>query len=55
MSRRKMGQIENPAALVAIAWAAHQTNDRDLERSAKSILLDRFGIKLSFTKRVIGG
>ncbi|MFT5324196.1 MAG: hypothetical protein ACI8P0_002056 [Planctomycetaceae bacterium] len=35
-------------ALVAIIRAAHLSSDRDLERSAKRELTERFGMRLSF-------
>lgn len=40
-----------PAELVAVARAAHLTEDRDLERAAKRELLDRFGIAITFRRR----
>lgn len=38
----------SPAELVAIIRAARLSNDRELERSAKRDLSERFGIKLTF-------
>ena len=40
--------IESPAALVAVIVAARRTSDRDLERSAKTELEKKFGVKLIF-------
>lgn len=42
---------DSPAALVAIARAAHEVGDRELERAAKRELLDRFGVVLTFARR----
>ena len=36
------------AALLAIARAAHQTGDHQLERAARKLLRDRYGIEVSF-------
>ncbi len=41
---------EGPAALVSVARAAHRTGDRDLERAARRLLLDDYGIRISFTR-----
>ena len=38
----------SPAELVAIIRAARLCSDRELERSAKRELSERFGIKLTF-------
>lgn len=40
----------NPPTLVAIAMAARQTGDRDLERSAIRELKERHGVKVSFCR-----
>ncbi len=37
-------------SLVAIARAAHQTGDRELERAARRLLRERFGIKITFRR-----
>jgi hypothetical protein len=42
---------DSPAALVAIARAARQAGDRDLERAARGQLSERFGITISFARR----
>jgi hypothetical protein len=41
---------EGPAALVSVARAAHRTGDRDLERAARRLLLDEYGIRISFSR-----
>jgi hypothetical protein len=41
---------DSPAALVAIARAAHVTGDRDLERAARNALIDQWGIRIVFTR-----
>lgn len=46
---------ESPSALVAIAHAAHQVKDRDLERVARRQLAEQHGIVLSFKRRQTGG
>lgn len=38
----------SPTELVAIIRAARMSGDRELERSAKRDLVERFGIKLTF-------
>lgn len=43
-------EVSNPAALVAIAKAAHENGDRELERSAKRLLLEQHGIGLTFRR-----
>jgi hypothetical protein len=42
--------FSDPPALLAIARAAHQIGDRDLERAARKLLRDRHGIKVSFRR-----
>jgi hypothetical protein len=42
---------EGPAALVSVARAAHRTGDRNLERAARLLLLDDYGIRISFTRK----
>jgi hypothetical protein len=44
----------DPTALVAIAKAAHQTGDRELERAARRELQDRHGIILRFVRPAKG-
>ena len=41
----------SPAELVAIIRAARMSSDRELERSAKRELADRFGITLKFSAK----
>ena len=41
----------SPASLVAITYAAKAVGDRDLEWAAKQELLERFGIKLTFSTK----
>jgi hypothetical protein len=47
-----MDEIKNegPAALVSVARAAHRTGDRDLERAARRLLLDSYGIRIAFAR-----
>lgn len=40
----------SPAALVAIAKAARQAGDRDLERAARRQLQERHGIRITFDR-----
>jgi hypothetical protein len=40
--------MTDPAALVAIARAAHLTGDRDLECTARRLLRENHSIELSF-------
>lgn len=42
--------MSSPATLTAIAYAAHQTRDRDLEREAVRRLRTEFGIELRFKR-----
>jgi hypothetical protein len=44
-----------PATLTAIAYAAHQTRDRDLERAAIRRLRAEFGIVIRFAAPPKGG
>jgi hypothetical protein len=43
--------MSDPAALVAIARAAHLTGDRALERAARRLLRESHGIDLSCRRR----
>lgn len=43
---------KSPAELVAIANAAHRIGDRELERTAKRELKDRFDIEIRFGRKV---
>jgi hypothetical protein len=40
--------LEDPPSLLAIANAAHRVGDRDLERAARRLLREQFGIEVSF-------
>jgi hypothetical protein len=40
----------DPPALLAIARAARQVGDRDLERAARRLLRERYGIDISFRR-----
>jgi hypothetical protein len=40
----------SPATLTAIAYAAHQTRDRDMEREAVRRLREEYGIELRFMR-----
>lgn len=51
MPERDLNTSDSPAALVAIARAARIVRDRDLERSARQELRERFGIELSFLRQ----
>ena len=42
--------MNSPATLTAIAYAARQTGDRDLQREAIARLKSEYGITLSFTR-----
>jgi hypothetical protein len=42
--------LNSPPALVAIARAAHAVGDRDLERAAKTELVESFGITIRFSR-----
>ena len=44
--------LKSPAALVAIAYAAHRTGDSTLEVMATEELRDRFGIELRYRDSV---
>ena len=41
---------DSPATLVAIIVAARRAGDRELERDARQKLLDRYGVRLSFSQ-----
>ncbi len=43
-------ETQNPAALVAVAKAAHTMGDRRLERAAKRLLREQHGIIISFRR-----
>ncbi|MEI8373689.1 MAG: hypothetical protein WCJ35_12750 [Planctomycetota bacterium] len=43
-------KTQTPAALVSVARAAHRINDRELERAAKKLLLEEFGIRIIFQR-----
>jgi len=45
-----MTQNSSPATLVAIIVAARNSKDRDLERTAKKELRERFGVNLTFQR-----
>jgi hypothetical protein len=42
--------FSDPPALLAIARAAHQIGDRELERAARKLLRERHGIEVSFRR-----
>jgi hypothetical protein len=42
--------LSDPPALLAIARAAHLIGDRDLERAARRILRERYGVEVSFRR-----
>ncbi len=42
--------LTDPPALVAVARAARLTGNRDLERAARRLLKERWGIELSFRR-----
>ena len=42
--------LESPLPLVAILVASKRTGDRDLERTARFELEERFGMKIAFTR-----
>ena len=42
---------QDPATLFAIAVAAHQAKNRDLERSAKRQLRAKFGVRITFERQ----
>lgn len=44
--------MSTPATLTAIAYAAHQVQDRDLEREAVRRLRDEYGIELRFKRQL---
>lgn len=44
--------LSDPPALLAIARAAHQIGDRDLERAARKLLRERYGIEVSFRQTI---
>jgi hypothetical protein len=46
----KISNKEGPGALVSVARAAHRTGDRNLERAAKRLLRDDYGIQISFVR-----
>jgi hypothetical protein len=43
-------QFTAPPALLAIIRAARAAGDRDLERGARRILLEQYGIELTFRR-----
>lgn len=46
----KTKDMRNPSELVAIAYAAHATGNRELERAAKQELLSRHEIEIRFRR-----
>jgi hypothetical protein len=44
--------LSDPPALLAIARAAHLIGDRDLERSARRLLRERYGVEVSFRRAI---
>jgi hypothetical protein len=40
--------MASPAGLVAIIVAAHRSADRELEREARRLLKEQYGVKLTF-------
>lgn len=54
MSTTTKPMQSDPTALVAIARAAHQSGDRELERAARRELLERHGIILRFARTTKG-
>ena len=40
--------LSDPPALLAIARAAHLMGDRDLERAARKLLREHYGIEVTF-------
>jgi hypothetical protein len=42
--------LSDPPALLAIARAAREVGDRDLERAARRLLRERYGIEISFRR-----
>jgi hypothetical protein len=42
--------LSDPSALLAIARAARLIGDRELERAARRLLRDRYGIDISFRR-----
>ena len=51
MEAPMMLDSQNPAALVAVAKAAHTSGDRELERAAKALLREEHGIEIAFRRR----
>jgi hypothetical protein len=45
---------ESPSTLVAILVAARRAGDRELEKDARQMLDERFGIKLCFARELPG-
>lgn len=41
---------ESPAYLIAAAYSAHRSGDRELERTARRRLSNQYGIRLTFGK-----
>lgn len=41
---------ESPAYLIAAAYSAHVSRDRELERTARRRLIREYGIRLTFGK-----
>lgn len=41
---------ESPAYLIAAAYSARQSGDRELERTARKRLADNYGIRLMFNR-----
>ena len=42
--------MDSPAALVCIARAAHRIGDRELLRTARRLLRQRYGIEIRFSE-----
>ena len=45
--------LSDPLSLVAIARAARLTGDRHLERAARRLLREQYGMKVSFSRPLI--
>jgi hypothetical protein len=43
-------ELTDPPALLAVARAAHLSGDRTLERAARRLLRERYGIEVNFRR-----
>lgn len=44
-------QMASPSSLLAIAWAAYRSGDKELLRSTRELLKTDFGIEIRFARK----